>query len=60
MKRIRAALPSGSEPISAQLRERLSDPVLLTAIRVRVLVVTGIVYLMAAKIALEPSLIALA
>jgi hypothetical protein len=60
MKRIRAALPSGYEPISAQLQERLSDPVLLTAIRVRVLLVTGIVYLMAAKIALLPSLLALA
>jgi hypothetical protein len=45
MKRIRAALPSGNDPLSAQLRERLSDPVLLTAIRVRVLLVTGIVSL---------------
>jgi len=59
MKRIRAALPSGNEPVSAQLRERLSDPVLLTAIRVRVMVVTGIVFLMAAKIPLVPSLVAL-
>jgi len=59
MKRIRAALPSGNDPVSAQLRERLSDPVLLTAIRVRVMVVTGIVYLMAAKISLVPSLVAL-
>jgi len=59
MKRIRAALPSGNEPVSAQLRERLSDPVLLTAIRVRVMVVTGIVFLMAAKISLVPSLVAL-
>ncbi len=59
MKRIRAALPSGNDPVSAQLRERLSDPVLQTAIRVRVMVVTGIVYLMAAKISLVPSLVAL-
>jgi hypothetical protein len=59
MKRIRAALPSGNDPVSAQLRERLSDPVLLTAIRVRVMVVTGIVYLMAAKISLVPSFVAL-
>jgi len=59
MKRIRAALPSGNDPVSAQLRQRLSDPVLLTAIRVRVMVVTGIVYLMAAKISLVPSLVAL-
>jgi hypothetical protein len=60
MKRIRAALPSGSEPIPPELHERLSDPILLTAIRVRVLLVTGILYLMAAKTALVPSLIALA
>jgi hypothetical protein len=59
MKRIRAALPPGNDPVSAQLRQRLSDPVLLTAIRVRVMVVTGIVYLMAAKISFVPSLVAL-
>ena len=59
MKRIRAELPSGNEPVSAQLRRRLSDPVLLTAIRVRVMVVTGIVFLMAAKIPFVPSLVAL-
>src|SRR5258708_27616900 len=58
MKRIRAALPSGNDPVSAQLRQRLSDPVLLTAIRVRVMVVTGIVYLMVAKISFVPSLVA--
>jgi hypothetical protein len=62
MKRIRRALPSGpagNGSPSDQLRERLSDPVLLTAIRVRVLLVTGIVYLMAAKIPLVPSLVTL-
>jgi hypothetical protein len=56
MKRIRAALPAGNEPVSALLRARLTDPVLLTAIRVRVLAATGIVYLMAAKLPLAPSL----
>jgi hypothetical protein len=60
MKRIRAALASGNEPVSTQLRERLSDPVLLTAIRMRVMVVTGIVFLMATKIPLVPSLVTLA
>jgi hypothetical protein len=60
MKRIRTALASGNEAVSAQLRERLSDPVLLTAIRVRVMVVAGIVFLMAAKIPLLSSLIAIA
>jgi hypothetical protein len=59
MKRIRAALPSGNDPLSAQLRERLSDPVLLTAIRVRVLLVTGILFLMAAKISFVLSLVAI-
>ena len=59
MKRIRVALPSGNDPVSAQLRERLSDPVLLTAIRVRVMVVTGIVFLMAAKISFVLSLVAI-
>lgn len=59
MKGIRAALPSGGDPLSAQLRERLSDPVLLTAIRVRVLLVTGIVFLMAAKISFVFSLVAI-
>jgi len=59
MKRIRAALPPGNDPVSAQLRERVSDVVLLTAIRVRVLLVTGIVFLMAAKISFVPSLVAI-
>jgi hypothetical protein len=68
MKRIRDALPAGtagttgaigSEPLSAPLRAQISDPVLLTAIRVRFLIAIGIVYLMAAKIPFLPSLIAL-
>jgi hypothetical protein len=60
MKAIRAALPSASEPISAALRARLADPILLTAIRVRVLLATGIVYVMAAKLPLTPSFLVLA
>jgi hypothetical protein len=59
MKRIRAALAPGNDPLSAQLRAHLSDPVLLTAIRVRVLLVTGIVYLMAGKISFVLSLVAI-
>jgi predicted integral membrane protein DUF2269 len=59
MKAIRAALPAGNEPVSAALRARLSDSVLLTAIRVRVLLATGIVYLMAAKPPLVSSLLVL-
>lgn len=62
MKGIRAALPAGlgaNDPLSASLRAQLSDPVLLTAIRVRFMIATGIVYLMAAKMPLLPSLLAL-
>jgi len=60
MGRIRKALPSLNEPVTAELRARLSDPILLSAIRIRVLLAAGIVYLMAAKMPFTPSLIALA
>jgi hypothetical protein len=59
MKRIRAALPAGNEPLSSALRSGISDPVLLAAIRVRVMLATGIVYLMTAKPRLLPGLIVL-
>jgi hypothetical protein len=59
MGKIRTALPSQNEPVAADLKERLADPLLLTAIRVRVLVAVGIVYLMAAKLPFGPSLVAL-
>jgi hypothetical protein len=59
MKAIRSALPAGNEPVSAALRAKLSDSILLTAIRVRVLLATGIVYLMAAKLPFVPSLLVL-
>jgi hypothetical protein len=59
MNKIRKALPSLNQPVAEDLRARLSDPLLLTAIRVRVLLAAGIVYLMAAKLPLTPSLIAL-
>jgi hypothetical protein len=60
MKRIRSELPALNEPVSSVLRAGLCDPVLLTAIRVRALLATGIVYLMAAKLPLASSLIVLA
>jgi hypothetical protein len=60
MRGIRSALPAGNEPLPAPLRSRLADPILLTAIRVRVLLATGIVYLMVAKLTLIPSLVVLA
>ena len=59
MTKIRKSLPSLNEPVSAELRARLSDPLLLTAIRVRVLLAAGIVYLMAAKMPFAPSLLVL-
>jgi len=60
MKRIRAALPSANEPLPASLRAQLSDPILFTAIRVRVLLAGGIVFLMAAKLPIMSSLVVLA
>jgi len=60
MKKIRNSLPSLNEPISTELRARLSDPLLQSAIRIRVLLAVGIVYLMAAKVPFMPSLLALA
>jgi len=59
MARLRKTLPSLNEPVGVELRGRLSDPVLLTAIRTRVLLAAGIVYLMAAKTPFMPSLAAL-
>ncbi len=56
MRGIRSALPAGNEPLSSALRARVSDPVLLTAIRVRLLLAGGIAYLMASKLAFIPSL----
>jgi hypothetical protein len=60
MRRIRTALPSGSEPMSSALRAKVSDPVLLTAIRVRAVLAAGIVYLMASKLPFISSLVVLA
>lgn len=60
MGKIRKSLPSLNEPISTDLRARLSDPLLQAAIRVRVMLAAGIVYLMAAKLPFMPSLLALA
>ena len=59
MKRIRAALPAGSEPFSLALRSAITDPLLLTAIRTRFMLATGIVYVMAAKPPFSTSLVAL-
>jgi hypothetical protein len=59
MRGIRSTLPAGDQAVSAELRARLSDPALLSAIRVRVFVAIGILYLMVVKTAFVPSLIAL-
>ncbi len=59
MRAIRNTLPAGNEPVSAELRTRLADPALLSAIRVRVFIAIGILYLMVVKTAFVSSLIAL-
>ena len=59
MTKLRKTLPSLNEPVSTELRTRLSDPFLLSAIRIRVLLAAGIMYLMAAKMPFTPSLIVL-
>jgi len=60
MGRIRASLPAGNEAPSPELRRRLCDPLLHTAIRARVLLAAGILYLMVAKIPFGRSLAVLA
>src|SRR5215467_4992344 len=59
MTKLRKTLPSLNEPVSTELRTRLSDPFLLSAIRIRVLLAAGIMYLMAAKMPFTPSLVVL-
>lgn len=59
MNKIRKALPSLNEPVSPELRARLTDPILLSAIRIRMLLAVGILYLMAAKTPFTPSVVAL-
>lgn len=59
MVRIRKSLPSLNEPVSGELRRQLCDPILLSAIRIRVLLAAGILYLMAARGSFAPSLTAL-
>jgi len=60
MRGIRKSLPTHNEPVSGALRLRLSEPLLLTGIRVRVLTAVGVLYLMVVKDRLLPSLLALA
>lgn len=59
MKRIRKALPSLNQEVSGEFRSLLSDPLLHSAIRTRVLLAVGIVYLMVAKLPFAASLVAL-
>jgi hypothetical protein len=59
MTKIRKSLPSLNEPVSTELRASLADPLLQSAIRIRVLIAAGIIYLMAAKTPFTPSLLAL-
>ena len=60
MKRIRKAWPSHDQAVTGEFRRLLSDPLLHSAIRTRVLLAAGIVYLMVAKPPFAPSLDALA
>jgi len=54
MKRIKASLPAGDGPLSAEALDKVQDGVLVTLIRVRAFIALGIVYLMT----LKPTLIA--
>lgn len=58
--KIRKALPSGNEDLSADLRARLHDALLATSVRVRIFIAAGIVFLMATKLPFWPAMIALA
>jgi hypothetical protein len=60
MKKIRKALPSPNQEVTGEFRSLLADPLLHSAIRTRVLLGAGIVYLMVAKIPFTASLVALA
>lgn len=55
-KAIRAALPSGNEPLSQELLARLKDPALAASVRVRNFLALGIVCLMTLKTPLHLSL----
>jgi uncharacterized membrane protein len=59
MRAIRSSVAAGNEPVPASLRSQLADPLLLTAIRIRVLLAIAIVYLMVAKPLFVTSLCAL-
>ena len=52
MKRIKAALPAGDGPLSAEALDKVQDGVLVTLIRVRAFIALGIVYVMTAKLPL--------
>jgi uncharacterized membrane protein len=49
LRAIRAALPSGNEPLSDSVHVRLNDSVLATSVRVRTMIALGIVFLMATE-----------
>lgn len=59
-KKLRVALPAeGTAALSGDGLVRVKDPVVATLIRIRTMLATGIVYLMAAKPTLVPSFVVL-
>lgn len=57
--KIRKTLPAGNEELSPELRARLKDGLLATAVRLRISIAAGIVFLMATKLPFWPAMIAL-
>ena len=57
--KIRKALPAGNEELSPELRSRLKDRLLATAVRLRISIAAGIVFLMATKLPFGQAMAAL-
>jgi hypothetical protein len=57
---IRKLLAAVSDSTTRELQTRLEDPVLVVSIRLRIVLVFGVVLLMVSKVGLGPSLIAMA
>jgi hypothetical protein len=60
LRRIRAIQLEGAGPVPIGLRTLVQDPLLVASLRIRLALALGIVYLMAAKPPLAPSLVILA
>jgi len=60
LRRIRAIQLEGAGPVPIGLRTLVHDPLLIASLRIRLALALGIVYLMAGKPLLAPSLVVLA